>query len=61
MKKPLKVIRNVVLVLAGVLLVILVALQVLLRPSVLTSLVNQYAAGYVDGDIGFREIRVPVF
>lgn len=58
--KPGKVIRNVFLALLALVLVLLVTLQVLLRPTVLTGLVNRFAAQYVDGDLGFREVRAHV-
>ena len=55
-----KVIRNVLLGLAGLLLVLLVALQILLRPAVLTGIVNNVAAQFVEGDVAFREVRAHV-
>ena len=55
-----KVIRNTLLALAGLVLVLLVALQILLRPSVLTGIVNRVTAGMVEGDISFREGRAHV-
>ena len=55
-----KVIRNTLLALAGLVLVLLVALQILLRPSVLTGIVNRVTAGMVEGDISFREVRAHV-
>ena len=38
-------------------LVLLIALQILLRPSVLTGLVNKYAPQFVEGNIEFSTIR----
>lgn len=55
-----KVIRNVVLGLAGLVLVLLVALQILLRPSVLTGIVNGIAADFVEGDVSFRQVKAHV-
>ncbi len=55
-----KVIRNVLLGLVGLVLVLLVALQILLRPSVLTGIVNDVVAGLVEGDVAFREVRAHV-
>ena len=52
-----KVIRNVLIGLIGLVLVLLVALQILLRPSVLTGIVNNVAAGLVEGDVAFREVH----
>ncbi len=58
--KAWKVIRNVLLALLGLVLVLLVALQILLRPSVLTGIVNRVAADYVEGDVSFQEVRAHV-
>lgn len=52
-----KVIRNVVLGIIGFLLLVLIALQVLLRPQVLTRIVNNLAAEYVEGDVSFQQVR----
>ena len=58
--KPGKVIRNVVLAVAGLLLAVLVTLQIVLRPAVLTKLVNKYAADYVEGNVSFGNIKAHV-
>lgn len=55
-----KVIRNVLLGLVGLVLVLLVTLQILLRPSVLTGIVNSVAANLVEGEVSFREVRAHV-
>lgn len=55
-----KVIRNVVIILVALVLLVLVTLQVLLRPKVLTGIVNNLAAEYVEGDVNFKEIRAHV-
>lgn len=55
-----KVIRNVVLAVAGLLVALLVALQIILRPAVLTRLVGKFAADYVEGDISFGNIKAHV-
>ena len=47
--KALKIVRNLVLALIGLVLLLLVALQVVLRPKVLTGIVNKLVAEYVDG------------
>ena len=60
MKKAWKVIRNVLIGIISLVLVLLVALQVILRPSVLTGIVNRLAAQYVEGDVNFREVRAHV-
>ena len=59
MKKG-KVIRNVLLGIIGLLLLVLVALQILLRPQVLTGLVNNFAEDYVEGKVSFRQVRAHV-
>ena len=58
--KARKIIRNVLLTVAGLVLALLVALQILLRPSVLTGIVNQLAAEYVQGDVSFRQVKAHV-
>ena len=55
-----KVIRNVVLAIIGLVLVLLVALQIVLRPQVLTGIVNKLAADYVEGQVNFQEVRAHV-
>ena len=55
-----KVIRNTVIGILALVLVLLVTLQVLLRPQVLTRIVNQVAQEYVDADVNFREVRAHV-
>ena len=55
-----KVIRNVVLGIIGFVLLVLIALQVLLRPQVLTRIVNQLAADYVEGEVNFQQVRAHV-
>ena len=55
-----KLIRNTVLALLGLILVLLVAVQVLLRPRVLTGIVNRIAADYVEGDVSFRRVKAHV-
>ncbi len=55
-----KIIRNSLIGLVALVLVLLVALQVLLRPQVLTGIVNRIAADYVEGDVSFREVKAHV-
>ncbi|MBR4775418.1 MAG: hypothetical protein IK008_04920 [Bacteroidales bacterium] len=52
-----KVIRIILLSLLGLIVALLVTLQILLRPAVLTRIVNNVAADYVDGDVSFKEVR----
>ena len=58
--KPGKVIRNVLIAVAGLLVAVLVALQIILRPAVLTKLVNKFAQDYVEGDVAFGNIKAHV-
>ena len=55
-----KFIRNTILGLLALVLVLLVTLQILLRPQVLTRIVNQVAEDYVNADVNFREVRAHV-
>ena len=55
-----KIIRNVVLGFAGVVLLLLIGLQIALRPKVLTGMVNGIATELVDGKVEFREIKAHV-
>ena len=59
--KALRVIRNIVLALLGLALLLLVALQVVLRPKVLTPIVNRFAEQYVEGGaLRFSRVRASV-
>ena len=59
--KALRIVRNIVLVLLALALLLLVALQVVLRPQVLTPIVNQVAEQYVDGgELRFTRVRASV-
>ena len=55
-----KIIRNSLLGIVGLVLVLLVILQVALRPAVLTGVVNRIAAGFVEGDVNFTQVRAHV-
>ncbi len=55
-----KIIRNILLGVVGLVLLLLVALQILLRPGVLTGIVNGIAADYVEGDVAFRQVKAHV-
>ena len=59
--KALRIIRNIVLALLGLVLLLLVALQVILRPKVLTPIVNRFAEQYVEGgELRFSRVRASV-
>ena len=60
MVKVKKLILGVLIAALLLLLAVLVTLQVLLRPQVLTGLVNKYAPEYVQGDVSFGSIRASV-
>lgn len=52
--------RNVVLTLLGIWVVVLIAVRVLLTPSVLTGIVNSLAEEFVDGDVSFGRVSTSV-
>lgn len=56
-KKGWKILRNVFIGILAFIVVLLVALQIVLRPSVLTGLVNKYAPQFTEGNIEFSRIR----
>ena len=59
--KALRIIRNIVLALLGLVLLLLVALQIVLRPKVLTPIVNRFAEQYVEGgELRFTRVRASV-
>lgn len=58
--KPARLFRNIVLCILGLVILLLVTLQILLRPKVLTRVVNRLAAEYVDGDLVFENVRASV-
>lgn len=45
----------------GIFVVLVLALQVAFTSSILTNIVNRYAAEYVDGDVNFGEVEVNMF
>ena len=59
--KALRIIRNILLGLIGLVLLALAALQIFLRPKVLTPIVNRFAEQYVDGgELKFSQVHVSV-
>ena len=59
--KALRIFRNILLGLVGLVVLALVALQVVLRPKVLTPIVNRFAEQYVDGgELRFSKVRASV-
>ena len=56
-----KIFRNVVLSVLGVWIVLLVVLQIVLTPGVLTGLADRFASVMVDGEVSFGKVRASVF
>ncbi|MBQ7812793.1 MAG: hypothetical protein IJ394_09575 [Bacteroidales bacterium] len=52
---------NLILWTAGIWAAVLVILQFILSSSVLTGIVNRYAAEYVDGEVSFGDVSVNMF
>ena len=59
-KKGWKIVRGILIGIAALILVLIIAFQILLRPSVLTGLVNKYAPQFVEGNVEFSEIRATI-
>lgn len=60
-RKLWKRVLKTMLWIAGIWLAVLMTLQIVLSPSVLTKVVNKYAATYVDGSLSFGKVRLSVF
>ncbi len=60
-KKKLKILWKVLAVIVGVWALLLVVMQIVLSPSVLTNLADKLAGDYVDGEVSFGDVRVSVF
>ena len=60
MKKAWKILCGFLIGVLALVLVLLIAFQVLMRPSVLTGMVNRLAADYVEGDVSFKEVKAHV-
>ena len=54
-------ILGILLWITGIFVVLVLALQVVFTSSMLTGIVNRYAAEYVDGDVNFGEVDVNMF
>ena len=59
-KKGWKTLRGILIGIVALIIVLILAFQILLRPSVLTGLVNKYAPQFVEGNIEFSEIRATI-
>ena len=60
-KSILRRIFGTLLWIVGIFVVLVLALQVAFTSSMLTNIVNRYAAEYVDGDVNFGEVEVNMF
>ena len=60
-KRGLHVLLKAIAWVAGIWLGLLVVLQIVLSPSVLTRIVNRFAAEYVDGTLSFGKVRLAMF
>ena len=56
-----KRITRPILWIAGIWVVLLLVLQIVLSPSVLTRIVNRFATEYVDADVSFEKVRLSMF
>ena len=56
-----KRITRIILWIAGIWVVLLLVLQIVLSPSVLTRIVNRFATEYIDADVSFEKIRLSMF
>ena len=56
-----KRITRTILWIAGIWVVLLLVLQIVLSPSVLTRIVNRFATEYVDADVSFERVRLSMF
>lgn len=59
--RPAMKILKVLMWIAGIWLAILLALQVLVSPKVLSSIVDKFASEYIDGDLSFSRVRLRMF
>ncbi len=59
-KRP-RIVLKVLAWIAGIWLCILLALRIALTPSVISSLIDRYAAGYVDGSISIGKVGLSMF
>lgn len=60
MSKLWKILKGILIGIAALVLVLVIAFQIVLRPSVLTSLVNKYVPQFVEGDVHFSGIKASI-
>ena len=61
MRKLVKVVMKSILWIVGIWTALLIVMEVVLTQSVLTGLVNKYAAEYIDGDLRFGKVNMSMF
>ena len=59
-KKGWKIVKGILIGIVALIVILIIAFQIVLRPSVLTRLVNKYAQEYVEGSVEFSEIRATI-
>lgn len=59
--RPLMKVLKVLMWIAGIWLAILMALQILVTPKVLSGIVDKVASEYIDGDLSFSKVRLRMF
>ena len=59
--RPLMKVIKVVMWIAGIWLAILITLQILVTPKVLSGIVDMVASEYIDGDLSFSKVRLRMF
>ena len=59
--RPAMKILKVLMWIAGIWLAILLVLQVLVSPKVLSGIVDKFASEYIDGDLSFSRVRLRMF
>lgn len=59
--KARKILRNILIGIAGFFVLLLLAVQLVLSPRFLTKIINKYAADYVDGTIRVDKVSASVF
>ena len=60
-KRGFRILLKAIAWVAGIWICLLTVLQIVLSPSVLTRIVNRFAAEYVDGTLSFGKVRLAMF
>lgn len=61
MKKSWKIALIILASFLGIWMLILIALNIILSPKILTSIVNKYANEYIDANVSFKEVNLSMF